>query len=194
MAAQDKLCFPPSTDLWTWGRTHRDCRGWAPACGTSARLHRRRAQWGTQTREGFLPPAQAVDAAAALAPAELFPFPVHWLPGPPTPLYRLSSCVNSPFGGNGTSRSQLLRAMTWHCEATQVINNKVHLLKRLRDSRWCPSKMWTLGQLILDFWDKWQYQYLRKKSKNNIMLKQYMAYNDKLCIANTVSYFLFQLV
>lgn len=79
-------CFTLPTDLWTWEQTHRGCRGWAPACETSDHLRRRQAQWGTRTREGFLPPAQAVDAAAALAPAELFPFPVHGLPRPPTPL------------------------------------------------------------------------------------------------------------
>lgn len=90
------LWTPLLTHLWTWERTHRDCRGWAPACETSAHLRRRWAQWGTRTREGFLPPAQAVGAAAALAPAELYPFPVHGLPGPPHPsLYKLSSCVNT---------------------------------------------------------------------------------------------------
>lgn len=54
----------------------------------SDHLHRRQSQWGTQILEGFLPPAQAVDAAAALAPAELLPFLRPQSASDPPPLYQ----------------------------------------------------------------------------------------------------------
>lgn len=105
-------------DLWTWGRTHKDCRGWAPACERTAHRHKRWAQWGKRTREGFLPPAQAVDAAAAaLAPAALRPRPVHSLPE------LISSRENSAPPDPKGANSQLLRAMTRYCENKQLLKN-----------------------------------------------------------------------
>lgn len=52
--------------------------------------------------------------------------------GPPPLSPQTIKLCKLPLSGNGTSRSHRLRAMTWYCEETQVMNNKVHLLKRHR--------------------------------------------------------------
>lgn len=66
---------------------------------------RRQAPWGTQRLEGFLPPAQAVDAAAAaLAPAELWPFLRPQSASDPPPLYQQTIQVQVlPFSENNAS-------------------------------------------------------------------------------------------
>lgn len=72
----------------------------------SDHLRRRQAQWGTQILEGFLPPARAVDAAAAaLAPAELLPFlRPQSASDPPSRLYQQTmKLLVLPFSENNAS-------------------------------------------------------------------------------------------
>lgn len=105
----------------------------------SDHLRRRQAQWGTQTLAGFLPPARAVDAAAAaLAPAELLPFlRPQSASDPPSRLYQQTmKLLVLPFGKNNASA--LIASGPWHVSEIRK-NNNYTCLHKLQHRRYYSS-------------------------------------------------------